>query len=303
MITTSTKIVTLPARRATSARSIAACLIRNKSACAAMGPSMMMHEPEAEARGKFLEHFQRDSSLREEISYSLSFAGSKLESDFESDNTFQLLDDRMKRQLRESYNALLSPSDSCAQKLRSQLPPQLDLGHLESFALGKSVKRKIPPLEEDEEISAAHYSRPLPESISDITPSKLDRDARAIVVTDTKNPFRIVAVNTAWENLCGYSREECKGRSLGLLQGPETDLDPVTEMVGKLLQGEQAGAILTNYTKRGRKFQNDIKVGPIIDEMGKTVNFVGVLREAKNYGGSFEELGGDGRSVQLPFMS
>lgn len=308
MITTPTTMAMRLARRATSARCVATCLKRNESACAAPGPGprTTTHEAELEARDKFLEHFQRDDSLRENIAYSLSFAGAgeSLRSDFESDDTFHLLDDRMKRQLRKSYNALLSPSDDNAQKLRGRLPPQLDLSHLEASALGESIKRKLPPLEQDsEETSAMGHARPLPSSIRDVISSKLDEDDRAIVITDTKNPYRIVAVNTAWEHLCGYSREECKGRSVGrVLQGPETDMSPVTAMIGKLLQGDQAGAILTNYTKEGRKFQNEIRVGPIFDEMGKTVNFVGILREVEEYEGNLG-LTGENMKRQLPFMS
>eukprot|EP00584_Thalassiosira_punctigera_P009130 CAMPEP_0172529968 /NCGR_PEP_ID=MMETSP1067-20121228/3874_1 /TAXON_ID=265564 ORGANISM="Thalassiosira punctigera, Strain Tpunct2005C2" /NCGR_SAMPLE_ID=MMETSP1067 /ASSEMBLY_ACC=CAM_ASM_000444 /LENGTH=303 /DNA_ID=CAMNT_0013314107 /DNA_START=123 /DNA_END=1034 /DNA_ORIENTATION=+ len=299
-----------PACRSTTARGIVACLKRNKSACAAAaGPSMLVHEPEAEAREKFLERFERDDSLREHVAYSLSFAGdSSLESDFESDDTFPLLDDRMKRQLRASYDALLSPSDKDAQKLRSRLPPQLDLCklELEALAFGERIKRKLPPLMEpdDEEISAARYPRPLPKYTSDISSSKLDEDARAIVITDTKNPYRVVAVNTAWENLCEYTLEECKGRSLGrLLHGPETDLSPVAAMIGKLLQGEECRGILTNYTKHGRKFRNNLRVGPIFDEMGKTVNFVGILREVEDYQGNLKNVEGDRGRSQLPFMS
>ena len=74
-----------------------------------------------------------------------------------------------------------------------------------------------------------------------------------------------------------------------------------TAMLSKLLAGEEAGAILTNYAKSGRKFKNHIRVGPVVDEMGKTVNFVGVLREVKDEG-IFMNLSVGGR-LQLPFIS
>lgn len=318
MITTST---TNMAMRATRARGIAACCLkRNKSACAYASGSSTMVNDEFEARGRFLDYFQREGSFREQIAYSLSFAGSgSLYSDFESDDTFPLLDERMKRQLRNSYNALVSPSDYDVQKLRSRLPSQLDLSHLleaSSSVLGHSIERKLPPLDDEDEGESSHHSvhhasssssssRPLPKSINDILSSKLDEDARAIVITDTKNPYRIVTVNTAWEHLCGYSREECKGLSVGgVLQGAETDMSHVSAMIGKLIQGEEAGAILTNYAKNGRKFRNDIRVGPIFDEMGKTVNFVGVLREVEDVDeGNVGLFSGDGQRMQLPFMS
>ena len=55
---------------------------------------------------------------------------------------------------------------------------------------------------EEDEVSEEYYAQALPRSINQITSQKLDEDHRPIVITSTKNPFRIVAVNTAWENLC-----------------------------------------------------------------------------------------------------
>jgi PAS domain S-box-containing protein len=113
----------------------------------------------------------------------------------------------------------------------------------------------------------------------------------AIVVTETSAPFCVVNVNKAWEDLCGYTYLESKGRSLGtLLKGEETNGVAVTAMLNKLLHGEEAIAIVTNYTKEGRKFRNRIHVGPLVandnectaidDNVGsKPSFFVGVLRE------------------------
>lgn len=234
--------------------------------------------------------------------YSQSFAGDSLESDLQSDNTLRLIDDRMKRQLQNS--SLLAPSDDDARKLRARLPHQLNLSGVDTLAT-KTVERKLPPLVQDvSEVSYEFWAQPpLPKLSSQITPFQLDDNSRPIVITDTKNPFRIVAVNKAWESLCGYTRDECQGQSLGsLLQGPETETRDVSIMLSKLLNGEEAGAILTNYAKNGRKFKNHIRVGSIVDEMGKTANFVGVLREVKDED-IFSNICVGGGRMQLPFMS
>lgn len=273
--------------------------------------------------------FQSDESFREHTVYSLSFAGDSSSIDPESDDDdtiLSLIDDRMKRQLRNSYNALISSPSSNAiasahQKVTHThtrlVPPQLSNLAADSEALlcaNERIERKLPPMEGDddegEEASDEYYhyrvQQPLPKTVDDISSSsKLDEDARAIVVTDTKNPFRIVAVNAAWEDLCGYRREECRGDALGpLLHGPETDACTVTAMLSRLLAGEEAGAVLINYTKDGKRFRNNIRVGPVVDEMGKTVNFVGVLREVKDDNNDDDNFGGDGRTrMQLPFLS
>lgn len=118
---------------------------------------------------------------------------------------------------------------------------------------------------------------PLPRTLEEALHAS--QNHRAIVITEPTIPFRIVDVNTAWEGLCGYSFVECQGKTLGsLLQGPETDRSAVTAVVSTLLRGEEAGAVLTNYTKDGRAFRNRLRVGPLMDGE-HTTHFIGVLQE------------------------
>lgn len=120
---------------------------------------------------------------------------------------------------------------------------------------------------------------PLPRTMEDAlrTPK-----SRAVVITENKKPFRVVDVNSCWENLCGYSFVESKGKTLGsLLKGPETDSTAATGLIAQLMNGEEAGTTLTNYTKSGRRFRNRIRVGPLFN--GSTVtHFVGVLQEVQD---------------------
>lgn len=104
----------------------------------------------------------------------------------------------------------------------------------------------------------------------------------AIVITESSKPFNVFDVNGAWEGLCGYSYAESKGKSLGLLlRGEKTETCTVTALIHQLfVHGEEATAVLTNYTKEGRKFHNRLRVGPIYDEdTGDVSHFVGVLKE------------------------
>mmetsp|Transcript_28482 Transcript_28482/g.57322 ORF Transcript_28482/g.57322 Transcript_28482/m.57322 type:complete len:257 (+) Transcript_28482:104-874(+) len=229
-----------------------------------------------------------------------SFAYSdSLYSDFSSDDTSPLIDERILKHLTD-YN----PSDLDAQLLRSRLPPQIKLTDLgAAVGVPKRVKRTMPRMEVDvEDVVLRNKTRPLPNTINDIDSSHLEEDARAIVVTETKSPFRVTQVNSSWEALCGYQREECKGRPLGsLLNGPETDKMAATALVSNLLSGEEAGVILTNYTKTGRKFKNYVRVGPVVDEMGKTINFVGVLKKVVDAEKVMDAPKSGG--TKLPFIS
>jgi PAS domain S-box-containing protein len=107
-------------------------------------------------------------------------------------------------------------------------------------------------------------------------------DIRPIVVTSASPPFKIINVNSAWENMCGYKRDEAMNKGLGsLLHGSETEFEVAKCMVEKLMKGKKySEAVLTNYTKEGRKFQNLVRLKPLCDN-GEHC-FVGVLREIPN---------------------
>jgi PAS domain S-box-containing protein len=124
-------------------------------------------------------------------------------------------------------------------------------------------------------LSVVPYSEPLPRTIQEA----IHRSRRAIVITEAVKPFRIVNVNKAWEDLCGYAYLEAKDMTLGsLLRGPDTDTLTGNAMFAQVLRGEEAVATLTNYTKDYRAFRNRLQVGPLKDGSDVT-HFVGVLQE------------------------
>lgn len=138
-------------------------------------------------------------------------------------------------------------------------------------------------------------TEPLPRTLQDaLRPSK----TRSIVITEKEAPFRIVNVNTSWEQLCGYSYVESKGKTLGsLLRGPQTDPLTATTIISKLLQGENdVGATLVNYKKNGQPFYNRIRAGPIYnEETGEISHFVGLLQEI---GSELEHVYGNHNATQ-----
>lgn len=110
------------------------------------------------------------------------------------------------------------------------------------------------------------------------------QNSRAIVVTETERPFRIVHVNRAWEKLCGYAFAEAYGNTFQMLQGEETNVSAITSMLSPLLnENQESGTVLTNYTKGKQRFRNRIRVGCIYDdESGSPSHFVGVLQEIQD---------------------
>jgi PAS domain S-box-containing protein len=195
-----------------------------------------------EQREQFFQAASSSESLRNTIGYSLSFASSN--------------------------------SDTLSDDLRSDIFVNMpDKRMQEQLAISQDQLRQTSN-------TAAWDSAPLPRTLDDAL-SRSNQN-RAIVITEASLPFKIVDVNTAWEGLCGFSFVECQGKTLGsLLGGPETDKSAVTAVVSQLLRGEEAGAVLTNYTKDGRKFQNHLRVAPLMN--GDVVtHFVGVLQEIQD---------------------
>lgn len=203
------------------------------------------------SKADFIDHIQNSDYHRDSMAYSLSFAGT--ESDFCSPNFMNLLDERMKRQLE--YATEQSQSRHEDLKLDSLTDTATESHELD--------------------VMSVLSGSPLPLTYaSAIKPD----DPRAVVVTEASNPFRIVSVNSAWEQLCGFSAAECHGKTLECLQGPETDHEAINTLMTQLKRGEEGETILTNYTKSGRKFRNHLRVGPLMSD-DKVTHLVGVLTE------------------------
>jgi len=167
-------------------------------------------------------------------------------------------------------NKLAFSSDADA--FKQYFTPTHNEGMTEQLRISNNQLRHSSTTEQSRSVhSTVDHHRPLPTSM----PQVLAEHEQAIVITENRPPFQIVHVNDAWEGLCGWSMEECRGKTLSLLQGHETDLSAVTSLMNPLLRGEEGGVVLTNYTKEGRRFRNHLRVGPLELEG----LFVGVLQE------------------------
>lgn len=111
----------------------------------------------------------------------------------------------------------------------------------------------------------------------------------AIVVTEPTPPFRVVAVNKPWKNLCGYTQNEVEGRTLSVIQGEKTERDKITALLHTVVYSDLrqrpevdgAGTILTNYKKSGEEFQNRLILRHVVDDNneGQISHFAGYLRQ------------------------
>ncbi|MEI6045102.1 MAG: PAS domain S-box protein [Chloroflexota bacterium] len=90
---------------------------------------------------------------------------------------------------------------------------------------------------------------------------------------------RIAFVNTAFEHMTGYSREEVIGKSPRFLQGPKTDLLALERIRQAQLAWQPIHEELINYTKEGKEYWVELDISPINDERGSATYFVAIERD------------------------
>jgi len=127
---------------------------------------------------------------------------------------------------------------------------------------------------------------PLPTSLNDaykeIIGNRTVHQPRAMAITEIQPPFKIIDVNKAWVDLCGYSREQAVGATIKtLLHGPETNLEVAQSLVSRLVDVDtfdESEAVVVNYRSDCKKFRNHVRVGALRDEKsGNVTHLVGVF--------------------------
>mmetsp|Transcript_36184 Transcript_36184/g.88038 ORF Transcript_36184/g.88038 Transcript_36184/m.88038 type:complete len:451 (-) Transcript_36184:473-1825(-) len=113
--------------------------------------------------------------------------------------------------------------------------------------------------------------------ISDIS-SVFSNDEDALVLTEAQPPYKIVHVNKAWCDMCGYSSEEVEGMTNGILHGPNTDKDVTAHLMERIRVAESVTATVVNYKKGGVPFVNQVQVEPVFAD-NKLCFFAAILQE------------------------
>ena len=89
----------------------------------------------------------------------------------------------------------------------------------------------------------------------------------------------IVYVNTAFERITGYSRQEVMGKSPRILQGPETDTNELRKVRQALFNKEPVHVELVNYGKSGKPHWLEMDVAPVFGPDGEVPYFISIQRD------------------------
>ncbi|MCP2727548.1 PAS domain S-box protein [Limnofasciculus baicalensis] len=98
-----------------------------------------------------------------------------------------------------------------------------------------------------------------------------------IIITDAQAADRpVVYVNSGFERITGYTREELIGKNTRFLQRQDTKQPVINKLRRTIAEGGEGQFILRNYRKDGSLFWNELSITPVRDVMGKLTHYIGV---------------------------
>ena len=105
----------------------------------------------------------------------------------------------------------------------------------------------------------------------------LDCHMRVLLCTDVASALfnqdgKVKDVNGAWMKFCGFKREEIVGKTMALIQGPNTEKDKVEALLAACRKREKLSITITNYTKSGHIVANTINLKPVGSKQFVTTN-------------------------------
>lgn len=118
---------------------------------------------------------------------------------------------------------------------------------------------------------------------ADVRERALVASSRAFTVADARKPgLPLIWVNSAFENLTGFTLEQIRGRNCRFLQGPDTDPAALRVISDALRGGHDVEVTLLNYRADGSSFWNELSISPVLDDAGVQTHFVGVQSDVTN---------------------
>ena len=107
----------------------------------------------------------------------------------------------------------------------------------------------------------------------------------AIVITDANLAAgcRVQIANPAFCTMTGYSLDELRGRTLKMLQGPDTDPVVIERLRECLLEERYFEGRTTNYRKDGTPYTVRWNISPVRDDEGVLTHFISVQQDISDY--------------------
>lgn len=88
----------------------------------------------------------------------------------------------------------------------------------------------------------------------------------------------VIYVSDSFEEYTGYPPAEVIGRSLSLLQGPDTEESAVATFRTLIENGQSGTICITNYRKDKTRFVHECALRPIRDGDGAVTHFIAIQK-------------------------
>jgi two-component system cell cycle response regulator len=108
----------------------------------------------------------------------------------------------------------------------------------------------------------------------------LEAAPEGIAVCESRQSDQIpIYVNSAFERLCGYPRDELLGQDLRRLQAWDREQEGRSQLREAIARGDAARALMRNYRKDGSAYWNEVFIQPIRGAGGAVTHYVSFHRD------------------------
>ncbi|MEA3393869.1 MAG: PAS domain-containing protein, partial [Pseudomonadota bacterium] len=114
----------------------------------------------------------------------------------------------------------------------------------------------------------------------------------AVVITsaDAAAGYPVQIANPAFCKMTGYSLEDLQGKSLKMLQGPDTDPVVLDRLRDCLKEARFFEGMTTNYRKDGSSYVVRWNISPVRDDDGELTHYVSVQQDLSDFVQSQENV-------------
>ena len=110
--------------------------------------------------------------------------------------------------------------------------------------------------------------------------SLIDYAEHGITIAEREgNDTILLYVNHAFEQMTGYSAEECLYQDCRFLQNADRDQGELHKIRAAIEAEQPVRVILRNYRKDGSLFWNDLSISPFFDEQDGVMYYIGVQKD------------------------